>query len=383
MTRARSTRPALVGLLVVVLAAVAALVAAATRGGDGAPTARIIRGEEPTALARHLETLAATRPDYMENEGPASAAEEAFMQRAYPEDTISVAQMNAARAAFDESKSRQFHGGQGKKGEWVSVGPSKALYPFEQLRTSGLYVPNAYVAGGRTTSIALAPKCTPNKCPAYITPAGGGVWRTNNVLPGPAALDVPGRAARHQRGRRRDHRPERPDGRHGLRRHRRGEHLRLRLRCRHRRLQVDRRWQALERPDRPDRVPGQGRRPDRGHARPAEHDLRRDDDRPSRHELDLLHGRDAAGPGDHPLGPLQVDERRRVVELHPQRLRERVELHGHDRRVQQHGHLLAARRAAAPARPVEPRASSTPPRTHAASGAPTTPARRGRRSSRP
>ena len=184
MTRARSTRPALVGLLVVVLAAVAALVAAATRGGDGAPTARIIRGEEPTALARHLETLAATRPEYMEKEGPASAAEEAFMQRAYPEDTISVAQMNAARAAFDESKSRRFHGGQGKKGEWVSVGPSKALYPFDQLRTSGLYVPNAYVAGGRTTSIALATKCTPNKCPAYITPAGGGVWYTNNVLQG-------------------------------------------------------------------------------------------------------------------------------------------------------------------------------------------------------
>ena len=145
----------LVGLLVVALAAVAALLAAATRGGDGAQTARIISGEEPTALARHLETLAATRPDYMENEGPASAAEEAFMQRAYPEDTISVAQMNAARAAFDESKSRPFHSGLGKS-DWVSVGPSKALYPFEPLRTSGLYVPNAYVAGGRTTSIALA-----------------------------------------------------------------------------------------------------------------------------------------------------------------------------------------------------------------------------------
>ena len=66
----------------------------------------------------------------------------------------------------------------------MNVGPSKALYPFEPLRTSGLYVPNAYVAGGRTTSIALAPKCTPNKCPAYITPAGGGVWYTNNVLQG-------------------------------------------------------------------------------------------------------------------------------------------------------------------------------------------------------
>ena len=49
MTRARSTRPALVGLLVVALAAVAALVAA-TRGGDRAPTARIIRGAKFVGL---------------------------------------------------------------------------------------------------------------------------------------------------------------------------------------------------------------------------------------------------------------------------------------------------------------------------------------------
>jgi hypothetical protein len=184
MTRARSTRPALVGLLVVILAAVAALVAAATRGGDGAPTARIISGEEPTALARHLETLAATRPEYMEKEGPASAAETAFMERAYPEQTISVAQMDAARAAFQTAEGRPFPKGKGKKGTWVTVGPSEALYPFEPFRTSFLYVPNAYVAGGRTTSIALAASCKPGDCRAYITPAGGGVWRTKNALTG-------------------------------------------------------------------------------------------------------------------------------------------------------------------------------------------------------
>jgi hypothetical protein len=184
MTRARTTRPALVGLLVVVLAAVAVLLAAATRGGDGAPTARIIRGEEPTALARHLETLAATRPEYMEKEGPASAAEEAFMERAYPEETISVGQMDAARAAFQASEGRPFPKGKGKKGTWVTVGPSEALYPFERFRTSFLYVPNAYVAGGRTTSIALAASCKPGDCRAYITPAGGGVWRTKNALTG-------------------------------------------------------------------------------------------------------------------------------------------------------------------------------------------------------
>ena len=155
MTRARSTRPALVGLLVVVLAAVVALVAAATLGGGGVPTARTISGEEPTALARHLETLAATRPEYMENEGPASAAESAFMERAFPEETISVGQMDAARTAFQAAEGRPFPKGKGKKGTWVTVGPSEALYPFEPVRTSFLYVPNSYVAGGRTTSVAF------------------------------------------------------------------------------------------------------------------------------------------------------------------------------------------------------------------------------------
>jgi hypothetical protein len=184
MTKARIRRSAIVGMFVVLVAVVVALVGAATRGGGGTQAARIVSGETPTALARHLETLARTNPGLEQIEGPATGAEAAFMERAYPSDTITVAQMNAARAAFGAAKSRPFHSGLGKKGEWVSVGPKDALYPFESLRDSNLYVPNAYVAGGRTTSIALGPKCTPNKCPAYITPAGGGIWYTNNVLQG-------------------------------------------------------------------------------------------------------------------------------------------------------------------------------------------------------
>ncbi len=138
----------------------------------------------PPALSEHLEELARTYPgnEGLEEEGPASAAEADFIARAYPAETISVGQMDRARAAFTKTKNKPFPQGKAKPGSWVSVGPSKALYPFEQLRTSDLYVPNAYVAGGRTTDSALAATCSPGKCVMYIAAAGGGVWRTKNAV---------------------------------------------------------------------------------------------------------------------------------------------------------------------------------------------------------
>jgi hypothetical protein len=160
----------------------------ATAGPSGTPSARANQagGEFPTALGRHLEQLAKTYPGNqgLSEEGPSSAAESEFLERAYPADAISVEQMAGVRAAVAAAKARPFPSGKGRKGTWVSVGPSEALYPFERFRSSFLYVPNAYIAGGRTTSIALASSCKPGDCRAYITPAGGGVWRTKNALTG-------------------------------------------------------------------------------------------------------------------------------------------------------------------------------------------------------
>ena len=91
-------------------------------------------------------------------------------------------------------------------------------------------------------------------CRAWITPAGGGVWRTDEhpapasrsgrYLGGPLGINAAGAVT---------HRPQRPDRQHDLRRHRRGQHLRLRLRRRRRALQVDQRRRHL------DRAAGQGR----------------------------------------------------------------------------------------------------------------------------
>jgi len=65
----------------------------------------------------------------------------------------------AARAAFKGHEGKGFPKGKGRSGVWVTIGPSEAVYPFFPLRTSSLYVPNEYVAGGRTTSMALGGDC--------------------------------------------------------------------------------------------------------------------------------------------------------------------------------------------------------------------------------
>jgi hypothetical protein len=166
-------------LSVLILAATTVFLAVASGPSrDSHPSAILSAGEMPTLLGKRL----AAAPGVETEEGPASAADAQFLERAYPDNTISVADMNGARAAFASTKARHSNKGREKKGEWTPVGPSRALYPLENFRNAFNYVPNEYVAGGRTTSIALSSRCNPDHCVAYITPAGGGVWRTKNAL---------------------------------------------------------------------------------------------------------------------------------------------------------------------------------------------------------
>jgi hypothetical protein len=120
----------------------------------------------------------------MPAEGPGSAGAERFLARAYPDADIPLARIEAARAAAARLKGKAFPRGKGRPGTWISVGPSNALYPFTQFRSSFGYVPNTYVAGGRTTAVAIDPNCAPGHCRLWVFAAGGGVWRTKNALSG-------------------------------------------------------------------------------------------------------------------------------------------------------------------------------------------------------
>jgi hypothetical protein len=176
-------RRRLVAVGVLTAAAVAIAATLAIVRGPSTPQAAPVAGDMPSALQRHLATMPGNWG--MSDEGPGGAADWAFASRAFPADTISVAQMDTARTSFSTMSKRPFKGARGQPGVWMSIGPSKALYPLEDFRNATNYVPNEYVAGGRTTSLALnEARCTNSDCVMYITPAGGGVWRTSKARQG-------------------------------------------------------------------------------------------------------------------------------------------------------------------------------------------------------
>jgi hypothetical protein len=174
----RRRRQVLTAALAAVLAAAGAVVAVSASGTKPAPATGA--GELPPLVSKHMQAL----PGNGGLEGPANAEAQEYLERAYPNNTISLAQLDTARRAFGTTKGRPFPAGKGKKGTWVTVGPSEALYPASEQLNSFLYIPNAYVAGGRTTALAIADRCVPGDCRLFITPAGGGVWRTKNALAG-------------------------------------------------------------------------------------------------------------------------------------------------------------------------------------------------------
>ncbi len=160
-----------------------------TKNATGSNLAKLDRdatgeAELPPAFGRHVEKLMRTMPGSY-GEGPASsAAEWKFRAQAYPEEDISLDKIEGARSAHAEhlAKALARTDAASVAASWVSLGPSRALYPASPFRNSFNYVPAAYLASGRTTALAIDPGCVPGHCRLWATPAGGGVWRTNDAL---------------------------------------------------------------------------------------------------------------------------------------------------------------------------------------------------------
>ncbi len=182
-TRTLVFRLLMVCLLLIVSGAVASLLLdRGTKQGRGALREMTDR-KMPPAITKHMKRLQAI-PGLGGEQGPGSAEAEAFFAKAYPDQDIPLARLDAARAAGARLRGKQLPVGAGRPGTWVTVGPSEALYPATIFRNSFGYVPARYVAGGRTTAIAIAPDCAPGHCRLWVSAAGGGVWRTKNALSG-------------------------------------------------------------------------------------------------------------------------------------------------------------------------------------------------------
>jgi len=70
----------------------------------------------------------------------------------------------------------------GDHGQWSNLGPDNAVYPLNPFRNRYVYVPNEYVAAGRTAHAVIDPNCSATKCRYWIANAGGGIWRTENAF---------------------------------------------------------------------------------------------------------------------------------------------------------------------------------------------------------
>ena len=161
------------GVFAVLLCVGAALGSGLTAGGHppARPSHLSMKSGDPDAGSKK-DTASVER-------GPAAAtaAEEAYAQRAYPADEVSLQATVDAQQAWSAVKQRSK--GKNKAGQWAMIGPSHSNMP-------GLLVFSGadYTTSGRITALALDPSCSQSKCRLWVGAAGGGVWRTTNGMAG-------------------------------------------------------------------------------------------------------------------------------------------------------------------------------------------------------
>src|SRR5258708_6062845 len=104
-------------------------------------------------------------------------AQEAYDNRAFPKKWIGAAQQLAAANAANTIASLP----PGELTNWQELGPSGVPADATVVNDSTAAT-SATVFSGRTTAIAVAPTCRSSSCVVFIGAAGGGVWKTSNVL---------------------------------------------------------------------------------------------------------------------------------------------------------------------------------------------------------
>ena len=367
-----------VGVLTAAAVAIAATLAIVT--GPSTPQAAPATGDLPSVLQRHLATMPGNFG--MSDEGPGGAADWAFASRAFPADTISVAQMDTARSSFSTMSKRPFKGARGQPGVWMSIGPSKAVYPLEASATPPTTCRTSTSRAAarrrsRSTSHLHAAATAP--CTSPPPAAASGARRTRS--PGNVELGVPGRPARAST----------PQARSRSTRTTRAATPSTSAPARPTSaapavwpapaLQVDQRRRHLDGPL--GKPSSQGKGIGEILVKPGDPNTIYvgDDDRAARHVVVCCSGVTRPVPGAAKWGLYKsTTAARRWTFIH----------NGSANAADCTGDLTefnngdAARRAASATSRSTRRTptSSTRPRTHAASGARTTPARRGRRSSR-
>ena len=186
--RARRRRVVL-GVAAFAAVAASALGAALLLDGSSSPTAAPA-GQEAfelsPALAKKLaaaQRFAPAETQYEAGEaGESSDGAMEWQMHATPRTDIPLAAINGSRADWSELKSRGNSANLNGTGNWSNLGPDNAVYPLNPFRNRYVYVPNEYIAAGRTSHSVIDPNCGPSSCRYWIANAGGGIWRTDDVF---------------------------------------------------------------------------------------------------------------------------------------------------------------------------------------------------------
>src|SRR3954447_7235019 len=146
------------------LAAVSLLLLARDSGSQSASA------NAATARLAHAAVLERDRAE----EAAGGADAEAYTDRAFPGDEVSIDQIQGALAANDVAGAR----GAKLGSKWDFIGPE--TLDVDRLGTQSFIKPTQW--SGRVTALAVDPKCKPQECTLYLGAAGGGLWRTKNAL---------------------------------------------------------------------------------------------------------------------------------------------------------------------------------------------------------
>ncbi|HEY4845019.1 MAG TPA: exo-alpha-sialidase [Candidatus Dormibacteraeota bacterium] len=109
--------------------------------------------------------------------GPLSAAEQDFLNRAYPAADIPLVATKVAQRDFQNADQRGQQNGDVGNFTWTSIGPTVAQMPGVLTFTGA-----PFVTSGRISALAISPNCGEDECRLYVGAAGGGIWRTDNAL---------------------------------------------------------------------------------------------------------------------------------------------------------------------------------------------------------
>src|SRR5580765_6278820 len=177
-------RPLAVAVFALALVAAAAVGIAVSGGSSAGSAVSAVNGSEEAVSPLMRQKLASSEtfsPGAPETEAGQGIDEGTldWTMHASPASDVPLSAITGSRLDWKALNGRD---ALSDTGHWTNLGPDNAVYPLNPFRNRSVYVPNEYVAAGRTSASVIDPNCNAAECRYWLANAGGGIWRTDNVL---------------------------------------------------------------------------------------------------------------------------------------------------------------------------------------------------------